>query len=173
MDDLYEKIVSQRRGFAWLAGKLPGFAGYMENTSRRTADRMLREHIAAQFKQLRDEFVNIETKLLRAGGLSYMGQSKSIKTKYQTLIDRIQTDAPGYSGFLAANKITPDDLENVYAFDEAMVRYTEDISEGIQDLDKAVNTKNGIPEALDHLDTLMLEASQAYDLRDDVLNGIA
>lgn len=172
MDDLYEKIVSQRRGFSWIAGKMPGFRGYMENTTRRTADRMLREHVASQFKQLLDEFVTAEKRLLEAGGLSYMGKTKSIKSKFQTFIDRIATDAPGYSGFLAANKITPDDLETVYAFDEAIIRYTEDIADGINRMKSAIDTKTGIPEALNHLDDLMVEANQAYDLRDDVLNGI-
>jgi hypothetical protein len=172
MDDLYEKIVSQRRGFSWIAGKMPGFRGYMENTTRRTADRMLREHVASQFRQLRNQLDQIEVQLLQIGGLTYMGQTKSIKTKFQTFIDRIATDAPGYSGFLAANKITPDDLETVYAFDEAMIRYTEDIADGLQQFEKAVSSRRGIPEALTHLDNLMMEANRAYDLRDDVLNGI-
>lgn len=173
MDDLYEKLRKQRRGFAWLAGKMPGFKGYMEHTTRRTADRHLRDHIAAQFKQLRDEYVNIEKNLVKAGGLSYMSTSKSVKTKFQTLIDRIATDAPGYSGFLAANRITPDDLENIYIFDEAMVRYTEQIGDLISTFRDAVRDKNGIPEALDNLDTVMVEANAAYDLRDDVVKGIA
>ena len=60
MDDLYEKLRKQRRGFAWLAGKMPGFKGYMEHTTRRTADRLLRDHIKTQFDQLRDEFVSIK-----------------------------------------------------------------------------------------------------------------
>ena len=172
MDDLYQKLVSQRSGFSWLAGKLPGFKGYMEHTTRRTADRMLRDHIAAQFKQLHTEFVNTETKLLRAGGLTYMSTTKSVKTKFQTLIDRIATDAPGYSGFLAANKITPEDLEAIYTFDEAMVRYTEQIGDQISAFTQAVQSKEGIPEALDNLDITMVEANQAYDLRDDVVKGI-
>ncbi|NDJ87241.1 MAG: hypothetical protein GYB66_15290 [Chloroflexi bacterium] len=173
MDDLYQKLVDQRRGMAWLIGKMPGFRGYMEHTTRRTADRLLRDHIASQFKQLMNEYVNLETKLLKAGGLAYMSDTKSAKTKFQTLIDRIATDAPGYSGFFAANKITPDDLEAIYTFDEAMIRYTEEIAEALTELSNAIQTQEGIPAALDHLDSLMVEANQAYDLRDDVIKGIA
>lgn len=173
MDDLYEKLRKQRRGFAWLAGKMPGFKGYMEHTTRRTADRLLRDHIKTQFNQLRDEYVSIEKNLIKAGGLSYMSTAKSVKTKFQTLIDRIATDAPGYSGFLAANRITPDDLESIYVFDEAMVRYSEQIGDLISEFRDAVSNKDGIPEALDNLDTAMVEANAAYDLRDDVVKGIA
>lgn len=173
MDNLYDKIVSQRSGMAWLVSKVPGFRGYMEMTSRRTADRMLRDHVAGQYKQLMSEFVNLETKLVRAGGLSYMAQTKDIKTKFQTFIDRIATDAPGYSGFLAANKITADDLETIYAFDEAMIRYTEQIADGLAQLRTAIDARQDIPDAINALDSLMVEANQAYDLRDDVVKGIA
>lgn len=173
MDDLYQKIVNQRSGMAWLIGKVPGFRGYMEMTSRRTADRMLRDHVVLQYKQLMNEFVNLETKLLRAGGLSYMAQTKDIKTKFQTFIDRIATDSPGYSGFLAANKIDAEDLETIYAFDEAMIRYTEQIAETLTQLRTAIDSRQDIPTAIDNLDNQMVEANQAYDLRDDVVKGIA
>lgn len=172
MDDLYEKIVSQRRGFAWLAGKMPGFAGYMEHTSRRTADRMMRDHVAQELRGLIDTFASAEKALVENGGLSYMNKTKSIRTKFQTLIDRIATDAPGYSGFFAANRITPDDLEAVYAFDEAMLRYTDEFSEGIQNLQTAIRNRDGIEAAITQLDDLTVEANRAYDLREDVLRGI-
>ncbi|PJF40040.1 MAG: hypothetical protein CUN55_13235 [Phototrophicales bacterium] len=172
MDDLYEKIVSQRRGFAWLAGKMPGFSGYMEHTSRRTADRMMREHVARELRSQLDQFNAAEKALVQNGGLHFMNQAKSIRTKFQTLIDRIATDAPGYSGFFAANRITPDDLEAIYAFDEAMLRYVEDFSEKIEQLRQAITNRDGVEEALAQLDALTIEANRAYDLRDDVLKGI-
>jgi len=172
MDDLYQRIVKDRRGLTWLAGKMPGFAGYMEMTSRRTADRLIRDHIAGQMKPLLSKLASIETDMVRNGGVGYMSATKSAKTKFQTLIDRISTDAPGYSGFFAATSIGPDELENVYAFDEAMVRYVETIDSALDTLSKAVSSKEGIGEAISALDTLMQEANAAYDLRDDVLKGI-
>jgi hypothetical protein len=102
-----------------------------------------------------------------------MSTTKSVKTKFQTLIDRIATDAPGYSGFFAATSIGPDELETIYAFDEAMLRYAEQIAGLLDNLGKAVTARGGIPEAISALDTLMLEANAAYDLREDVLRGIA
>ncbi len=172
MDDLYEKIVSQRRGFSWLVGKMPGFRGYMENTSRRTADRMMRDHVAKELQGLLDTLSSAEKSLVESGGLSYMNRTKSIRTKFQTLIDRIATDAPGYSGFFAANRITPDDLEAVYAFDEAMLRYTDEFNESIQNLQTAIRSKADIDSAITQLDDLTVEANRAYDLREDILRGI-
>lgn len=171
--DLYEKIVSQRSGLAWLTSKIPGFSGYMEMNARRTADRMIREHIASQFEQRKDRLVGLEKKLISAGALSMMDDTKSLKIKLQTLIDRIATDAPGYSGFFAANSIGPDELENIYAFDEAMLRYTDDLDTMLDTLESAIKNDGDIEDAIAELDNLVIEANSAYDLRDDLVGGIA
>jgi hypothetical protein len=173
MGDLYEKLKSNRRGLSWIMGKMPGFRGYMEMTTRRTADRMMRDHIAAQLKLQHSRLAGIEANLVRAGGLSYMDEAKSLKTKFQTLIDRIATDAPGYSGFWAANSIGPDELEEIYMFDEAMLRYVDQIGELVDAFENAVNNGEGIPEAIAALDMTMIEANNAYSLRDDIVKGIA
>ena len=55
------------------------------------------------------------------GGLAYMSKTRSAKSKFQTFVDRIATDAPGYSGFLDAIKIGPDDLAVIYSFDQALL----------------------------------------------------
>lgn len=171
--DLYQKIVSQRSGLAWLTSKLPGFGGYMEMNARRTADRMIREHIASQFEQRKDRLISLERKLISAGALSLMDDTKSLKTKLQTLIDRIATDAPGYSGFFAINSIGPDELENIYAFDEAMIRYADDLDTMLDTLEAAVKESGDIEDAVYALDNLVIEANTAYDLRDDLVGGIA
>ena len=170
-EDLYQKIISQRNGLAWLTGKMPGFAGYMEMTNRRTADRMIRDHIARQFKQRHSRLTTIETQLVSSGGLMHMDATKRVKTKLQTLIDRIATDAPGYSGFFAANSMGPDELEAVYAFDEAMLRYTDDLDTKLDNLESALG--DDVAGAIRELESLIDEADDAYDLRDDLLGGIA
>jgi hypothetical protein len=172
MDDLYQKIKSNRSGLPWLMGVLPGFRGYMEMNSRRQADRMMREHIVGQFKQTLNRYTSLEAQLVRAGGLAHMANAKSVKTKFQTLVDRIATDSPGYSGFWSANKIGPDELEMIYAFDEAMLRYNDQIATLVDDFGNAINSKEGIAEALTVLDTVMMEANNAYGLRDDLVKGI-
>jgi hypothetical protein len=89
------------------------------------------------------------------------------------LIDRIATDAPGYSGFFSAVSIGHDELEKIYAFDEAMIRYVDQISGLLDELSRAVTAREGVQAVISRLDALMLEANSAYDLREDVLKGIA
>lgn len=173
MDDLYGKIVADRGSLESLLSKIPGFRGYFEMSTRREADRMIRDHVARQYDTLLTRYGGIESNLVRAGGLMHMDRSKSIRTRLDNLRRRIATDTPGYSGFFATNKIGPDELQNVYAFDEAMLRYVDQFSKQMDALETGVNSGEGIDAAFSALDTTVNEAAQAYDLRDDVLKGIS
>ena len=124
MDDPPFEIVRERGPLErwWRASVV---SGYMEMTARRQADRLIREHVVVQLKTQLNFLSYIEKVLLDAGGLSFMSKTRSAKTKFQTYIDRIATDAPGYSGFFDAVKIGPDDLGVIYAFDEALLDYED------------------------------------------------
>lgn len=172
MDDLYTKIVNGRGGLEDLVAKLPGFKGYMEKSARRQADRLMREHVAGKLREQLNRLAQIEKALLDAGGLKFMGDTRSAKTKFQTFIDRIATDAPGYSGFFDAVKITGEDLQVIYAFDEALLGYVEQFGTKLAALDTAVHNEVGVVDAIRELDRLTVEANEAYSLREGVLNGI-
>lgn len=173
MDDLYAKIVRERGSVERLMARIPGFRGYMEMNARRQADRLLRDHVTALLKAQLNRLAEAEKLLLETGGLSYMSQTRSAKTKFQTYIDRIATDVPGYSGFFDAVKIGEDDLAVVYAFDEALLDYVDKFTLAIDALNNAALSGEGVSEAIRALDTLTVEANQAYTLRDNVLKDIA
>lgn len=173
MTDLYDKIVSERNSFENLLSKIPGFRGYMEMSTRREADRMIRDHVAKQYQGLINKFETLEREMARGSGLMLMDRTRSTKGKIDLIRARIATDTPGYSGFFATNKIDADDLEKIYAFDAAMVSYADQLAEKIDALSTSVTTGQGIPEALAEVDRIAQEAGQAYDLRDSVLKGLA
>jgi len=50
--------------------KVPGYRGYKEASDRRAADRMMRDHIVKLLKEQMTRLVDVEKKLLTAGGLS-------------------------------------------------------------------------------------------------------
>ncbi len=172
MDDLYSKIVRERGSLEQLVARIPGFRGYMEMTARRQAERLIREHVASQLRGQLNRLVEVEKMLLDAGGLSFMSKTRSAKTKFQTFIDRIATDAPGYSGFFDAVKVGADDLGVVYAFDLALLDYVEKFALTLDALRDAVLRGEGIEEAIRTLDGLTVEANEAYGLRENVLKGI-
>jgi len=175
MTDLYNKIVGDRGSLENLLAKIPGFRGYMEMSGRREADRMIRDHVAKQFETLINRYATLQADLVRKGGLLVMDKAKNIHTNLETLRRRIATDTPGYSGFFASNKIGTEELENVYAFDEAMVRYVEQIAQKLDSLNTGISSADmtAIESGLNDLELTVNEAHQAYDLRNNVLTGIA
>jgi hypothetical protein len=172
MSDLYDQITSQRGSVERLVARIPGFRGYSERASRRTADRMLRDFIAGQIAERIARFTTIEKALLDAGGLMQMSKTKSAKMKLQTYQDRVKAAPPGYSGFFEAIKVDGEALERLYSFDEAQIRYTDKFDDALDQLDEAVKSSGDVDAAVAAVDALAVEANEAFKLRDDVLTNL-
>jgi hypothetical protein len=80
--------------------------------------------------------------------------------------------APGYSAMWAANKIGAEELEKLYSFDEAQIRYVDKLAETLDALDNAVTKKEGIEDALAAVEQIASEANDAFSLREDVLTNL-
>ena len=173
MSDLYDQIVSQRGSVERLMARLPGFSGYIDKSTRRTADRMLRDHIADQLTQRINRFAQTERKLLDNDGLRFMSKTTNVKMKLQTYHDRVKAAAPGYSGFGEAVKVDAEALERIYSFDEALIRYLDKFDEALMTFEQSVTTNEGVDAAIATLDSLTTEANEAFTLREDVLTHIS
>lgn len=167
--ELYEKIVSRRGRLESIIARIPGFKGYQEKQARRTADRLIREHIAAELDKRIARLIRAEKRILDNGGLKYMSETRSAKTKLQTYRDRVQTAAPKYDGMWAQIKIGNDELDRIYAFDEAQLQYLQDIDMVLDGIEDAIKTPEGLTDAIDSFVNIVTEADDAFKLRDDVI----
>jgi hypothetical protein len=173
MSELFDRIVSERDGaLQRLTKHIPGFEGYLDNKARRAADRLLREHVAAELSRRISRLVSLEKSLLDSGGLSHMSETSSAKTKLQLFHDRVKSAAPGYSGFFADIPVTALDMENLYAFDEAQLKYADQLDAALTTLEEAIKANSGVNEAIAALDKLAIEANDAFSLREDVITGL-
>lgn len=171
---LYDEIVSQRGGLENLIAKIPGFKGYHEKNARRQADTLLRDHLAESIEKLVTQFVRAEDKILDGGkGLKYMSRTREIKSKIQSYRDRIKTAAPKYSAMWAMIKINEDDLDRIYAFDEAQIRYIDQLETAVGILTATLANGEDFGEALESVYTAAVTAIDAFALRDDVLLQIS
>ena len=173
MSELYDRITSQPGSLERLIKRIPGFAGYLDKKARRTADRLLRDHIADELSRRINRLAEIEKTILDNGGLSYMSKTSSAKSKLQHFRDLVKTAAPGYSGIMEAIKIGPDEMDKLYSFDEALIAYADKFDGALNTLAKAATDKTGINEAIAGLDALTIEANDAFTLRDDVLTNLS
>lgn len=174
MSEMYDQIVSQRGSFEKLLARIPGFRGYIDKATRRTADRMVRDYVAEVLTQKINRLAALEVTLLDSdGGLQYMSETRSAKDKLQTFRDRVRAAAPGYSGFMEAVKVDEVALDRLYNFDEAQIRYADQFDNALNVLEGAINSGQGINEAIRALDLLTREANEAFTMRDDVLTDLS
>ncbi len=172
MSDLYNQIVNSRGRLETLIARIPGFRGYLDNKARRQADRMLRDYLAGELKVRIERMSKLERKLLDQGGLRYMSKTRAVKDKWQLFHDRVKAAAPGYSGFFAAEKVGELELQMIYNFDEAQIRYVDRFTEALDQFETAVSQQQELDEAIDHLGATADEANEAFRLREDVIAQI-
>lgn len=170
--ELYDKIVSERGRLENLIARIPGFKGYQEKQARRTADRMLRDFISDELDRRITRFVQLENKIIDNGGLKFMSKSRDAKARLQLYRDKINTAAPKYDGMWAQMKIGTEELDKIYSFDEAQIRYVDQFDAALDDLEQAIGTDT-LGDALEKVHSLASEAINAFSLRDDVLTGLS
>lgn len=173
MSELYDRIMGQKGSFENLMMKIPGFSGYLDKKARRMADRILRDYVAGEIAKRIQRLVELEKKILDLdGGLKYMSQTASVKARIQLYHDRVNTAAPGYSGPFEQIKIGADEMEKLYSFDEAQIRYVDQFDGALKTLQEAIGSNTGIDAAIAALDTLAQEANDAFSLREDVITNL-
>lgn len=173
MSDLYDRIVSQRGRFESLVARIPGFKGYQEKQARRTADTMLRDYISDELQRRISRFVRLENRIIDKLGIKYARSTREAKTRFQTYHDKIKTAAPKYDGMWAQMKIGPEELEKIYSFDEAQIRYVDQFDALLDAIEAAIDAPDTLEDAIEALHVLSSEAIDAFSLRDDVLTDLS
>ncbi|MDQ7034392.1 MAG: hypothetical protein Q9P01_06020 [Anaerolineae bacterium] len=171
--ELYNQIVSQRGSVENLLSKIPGFKGYMAKDARRSADRMLRERLGSEIDKHIKRYNKIQKDLLDGGkGLRFMSRAREVKSQMQAYHDKVVTAAPKYSGMFEKINITEEILDRIYSFDEAQFRSLLQFDTALDDLQAAVDSGEGVEDALDTVDDIASNAASAFDMRDDEILNI-
>lgn len=171
MSDLFDKVTEGQDPFTKILGKIPGFKGYIERTSRRNADKILREQIATEYSELWKRVGEIQSDLASSGDLQYLDDLETAATKLQTFIDKVSGAAYGYSGFFDAIKINEEELAKIYEFDAALLEGADEIRRAIENVEASIGT-DGLPAAIRHLVGLTRDLVTTFERRDQVLTEI-
>jgi hypothetical protein len=170
-NQFFSKIVEGQGTIEDVVRKIPGFKGYLARQDRREADRLLREHIVLVFEERLREFTRLQNRLVDSGGIMYMEQVSRIDTALQTFIDRVRTAQQGYAGLFDAIKIREEALDRVYAFDNGLLVYSEQIAAGLKRLGDVIGG-DGIGEVLDQLDEAVNEVAELFKRRAEAMKGL-
>lgn len=172
MSDLYDQVSSDQDPFTRLLSKIPGFKGYIERATRRSADKILREQIESQYRQLHKRVGEIQQDFAASGNFEYLDDLETAATKLQTFIDKVSHAAYGYAGFFDAIKIKEEELAKIYEFDLAMLDMADEIERAIENVEASIDT-DGLPAAIRHLVSLSRDLVSTFERRDEVVTSVS
>jgi hypothetical protein len=170
MSDILGRIKDDQDVFGKLLGKLPGFNGYFDREQRRSADKLLRESVAARYEEAWRRISGLQRDLISQGGLAYVDDLESAAIKLRQFIDRIKTASYGYAGFFDAVKIQSEELEKLYQYDLWLLSLVDEIGRGIDNVESSIGT-DGLPAAIRHVTQLAQESVEAYNKRSEAIMG--
>jgi hypothetical protein len=89
------------------------------------------------------------------------------------LIGKVRDAPQGYAGFFDAVKVKEEDLARVYAFDEAMLAYSDQVGADVSGIEKAVDMDEDIAGSIRGLDMTLREANTTFNSRNEILSGVS
>ncbi|MEX2162402.1 MAG: hypothetical protein WD751_10880 [Anaerolineales bacterium] len=170
MSDLYEQVQNDQDIFRKIAGKIPGFSGYVARENRRAADKLLRESIADKYELIWKRVGNLQKELADAQELEYLDNLEGAATKLRTFIDKVRTASYGNAGFFDAKKIKSPELKRLYEFDLALVERADSISAGVDAVQAAVGTED-MAAPVTNLVNLTRDLVSTFDQRSEVITA--
>ena len=171
-EQIYGKVTEDMDPFKKILNKVPGFAGYIERQKRRDSDKMLREYLFDQFRELESRVSRLQRDFISQGEIQYVDDLEATAIKLRTFADRIKTAARGYSGLFDAVNVNEAELTQIYEYDAAMLNLVDEVSRAIDNVESSIGT-DGLPAALRHLETEAEDCVQAFNNRENVILGLA
>lgn len=116
----------------WLAGKIPGFHGYLQREDRRESDALARKWLEQRLQQAKRGLDDRMRKLVDAGQLDALAAWERLRSRLDGFLNKIRGAERGYSGIFNFVKVDEGVLEQVYAIDMGLVESVTAWSESIE-----------------------------------------
>jgi hypothetical protein len=113
--------VSEKNFLEKIASYIPGVAGYRERESRRETDRRVREFLAQRLDEGRAGLNALRNQATDAGQLKALDAIGKLDRILQKSVSSLRFADYGFSGLFDQMKIREAELDQVYAYDAALV----------------------------------------------------
>jgi hypothetical protein len=162
---LLDKARAGQNFLEQIANAIPGFKGYREKELRRDADRLEREHLAAQLEQCKKTLDMLASDATRSGSLDVINDVETARKRLDKVVAKIRYADRGYAGFFDAIKVDEQALERVYQFDLGLIADVNAVLGAAAARGDAKLAVTGVIAAVDALDTRLAD-------REQILSGI-
>jgi len=127
--DIKEKARGQLNWLERLLHKLPGFKGYFEKELRRDSDRLQREFIVSQLRQVKHAMNKVLQAASRSKDFELLQACDLFVKALDNSIGAMRYADQGYSGFFDLLKIREAELDAVYELDAKIAEAAAGFSE--------------------------------------------
>lgn len=173
MDNAYDRAKEGTGSFERLLASIPGFRGYLDRETRREADKIEREFVAARLAQNKEVLRNLVGTLTGAGNLEPLQSIDRLDKTLETLINKIKFANYGYSGFFDALKVGERELNRVYNFDLDLIDKAASLATVFGELAGLAGDPKALEPKLAALVTTLGETDRKFSERDRLLRGLA
>jgi hypothetical protein len=171
MGDLRDRIRHDENALQKLMQKIPGFKGYHEQEIRRSADKLLREHLSGLLDQARQRLFRFQAELSSRGEFKPVTDLDRISRRLLRARDRIEHAPYGYSGFFDAMKVDTETLDRLYDYDLALKDQIGQIDADAESVTSAA--VDDYDAAFSKLSEEIDELSRMIDMRSEVAAEMA
>lgn len=172
MDDpIRRQIADSQSGFEKLVAGIPGYKGYKEKELRREADKLLRMHLAAGFEGARHRVLAVMEQLTEAARLQETPALQRANMKLQLLVDHLRTATYDYAGWFDAVKVEQEELDRLYAFDNALASGVERVNEVVGSIAGLASKGESTAAEARALAGLLEELNDTFARRSEAITG--
>ena len=145
MSDIQSKLeqVKQKESFLEkIARYIPGYKGYVDRDNSREIDTLLRGTLAKALESNKVKFKNTVLSLSQRGKLFETDGIDKLEKKLDTASAKFRGTSRGFSGAFDVVKVKEEKLNQLYAFDESLVGFVNEIEISCTELE--TNTKSNV-----------------------------
>lgn len=124
--------VSEKNFLEKLASEIPGLAGYRERENRRETDRRIREYLAKRLDDGRARLNELRNLATDAGELRSLDAIGRLDRTLQKSVSSLRFADYGFSGLFDQLKIREVELDQIYAYDAALVSDVISLSDALR-----------------------------------------
>ncbi len=152
--DFHDRIQADENALQKLVRQIPGFEGYFRQENRRTADKLLRQHLCAELDRTVEELEKVAGKWSRAARLDELDDLERVAGRLRRAGDKLRYADYGYTGFFDAVKIGEDDLQRFYEYDLSLRQFIADVAERVRALEKAEKADEALADLDEAIEAL-------------------
>jgi hypothetical protein len=148
---------------------IPGFKGYLEKEYRRDSDSLQREWLGDRLQRSKRGLDAYALQLTDAGKIDTLPLVDRMRTRLDTLINRIRGAMQGYSGFFDLVDINEGVLDRVYEHDVAIMEDVARLADSVEALGGKTETADElVPPIVAQIESV----EDDWNRREDILKGL-